>query len=57
MAVDGTVQQAPDGGHFPFPTDQIRLNTPERPVLAHTQQPTGGRRFTGTLDADHLRFT
>ena len=57
MAVDGTVQQALDGGHLPPPTDQIRLSTPDSAMpFAHAQQPMGGHRFVGTLDLNQLRL-
>ncbi len=57
MAVDGTLQQALDGGHFPTPTDEIGLSTPASAMaFAHAQQPMGGHRLVGTLDLNHLGF-
>ena len=57
VAVDGTVQQALDGGHFPSPTDQVRLGAPDRPILAHAQQAADRNAFIGTLDPNRLRLT
>src|SRR6516162_3535781 len=57
VAADRTLQQVVDGEHLPPPPDQIRLNTPDRPILAHAQQAAGGNAFIGTLDANQLRLT
>ena len=58
MAIDGAVQQAHSGGHFPLPTDQSRLSPHDSAVLvSHAQQPLGDDGFIRTLNADHLRFT
>jgi hypothetical protein len=55
---DCTLQQPLNGGHLPPPTDHLRLSTTDRAVLvAHAQQLTGGHRFLGTFNTDHLRFT
>ena len=55
---DCTLQQPLNGGHLPPPTDQVRLSTPDSPVLfLHAQQSTGGHRPVGTLDAHPLRLT
>ena len=57
MPIDGTLQQAFNGGHLPAPTDQIRLSTPGSAMpVGHAQQPTGGHRRVGTLDLNQLRF-
>src|SRR5262249_39946980 len=46
------------GGHLPLPTHQTRLSTPDSVTpFRHTQQPMGGHRLVGTLDADTLDFT
>ena len=58
MAVDGTVQQALDGGHLPPPTDQIRLSAPDGAMLiSDVQQPMGRDGLIGTLDLNQLRLT
>ena len=58
VAVDGALQQALSGGHFPPPTDQIRLRTPDSAMpFAYAQQAMGRDGLIGTLDAHHLRFT
>jgi hypothetical protein len=57
VAIDGALKQALDGGHFPLPTNKIRLSTPDGVMLfAHAQQLTGGHRRVGTLDLNQLRF-
>ena len=56
MAVDGTVQEALNGGHFPCPTDQIRLNAPDRPMPDHAQQPVCEYTLFGTFDLNQLRL-
>ena len=58
MAIDSALQQALSGGHLPLSTNKIRLSTPDGAMLfPNTQQPTGGHRLVGTLNAEHLRFT
>src|SRR6476619_1292004 len=57
LPVDGTLQQGFNDGHFPTPTDQIRLSTPTPDVLlCHTQQSTGGYWRVSTLDLNQLRL-
>ena len=42
VAVDGAIQQALDGGQFPSPPDQIRLQQrPRGAAVGHAQQPPG----------------
>src|SRR5271165_6828516 len=58
VAVDGTLQQALDGGHLPAPTNKIRLSTPDSVTpLRHAQQPLGAGWLIGAFDADTLNFT
>ena len=55
-AIDRALQQALDGGHFPAPTDQIRLSTPDRAApFRHAQQPPSAHRLIGALDVDHAQ--
>ena len=58
MAIDGTVQQALNGGHLPPPTDQIRLSTPDDAMLvAMPNSRRAEHRLIGTLDLNQLRLT
>jgi hypothetical protein len=57
VAVDCAVQQALNGGHFPVPSNQIRLCPPGSAVpVAHAQQPKSGDWFVGPLDQNVLRL-
>ena len=55
VPLDGTVQQALDGGHLPPPTYQIRLSTAGTAMLfPHAQQPLGRDGLIRTLDLNLL---
>ena len=55
MAIDGALQLALSGGHFPLPPNKIRLRAPDGAMpVADAQQAMRGHRFIGTLDLNQL---
>jgi hypothetical protein len=56
MPVDGTVEQAFDGGHLPTSAHQGRFSTSDRTIpVRYTHQPLGGHGLLGALDLNQFR--